>query len=328
MDTIARLRKAVETLREAAGTITASQGRPVEVTTESPAGTAADASLPPDVRTFFAEVTGRLELTAAPWSGGPRPDDASPMIDAGPFGFVLGLREVSELAEEWDGFEELFESNVWSVDPPADPEDLYPVVDIGTGDLIVVATADPNEGSVYYLDHGGSDMSWVRLARSFVEYLEVIASLGGPGPSVWELQHFYRRDLDRLSLDCPEAEHWMNWHGLGGRPVDRTPLPLEVLAFDAALVAAGGLTDRTIRNEFEKVAGDGRVAVRVRNAWVGDFERGVAVYRQGEREGLIDAAGRVVFEAVRCHLTRNGDRFAGTRFKQPPFAIEVARRGS
>lgn len=110
----------------------------------------------------------------------------------------------------WNGWKESFDNwHNYSNSPPSYPfEALFPVFELGNGDVIATVVTGNDEGSVIYLDHEGGDGDWKRLAPTIEWFIDSVIDLGFPGLEWSSINLFYDEKLQRISTTTDFAEEW------------------------------------------------------------------------------------------------------------------------
>lgn len=92
--------------------------------------------------------------------------------------------------------------------------DLFPIIDVESGDLIVMATKSPDAGRIYYQSRCSSRLDWCPLGRSFEDFMERWCSLGCVGPDDDMLLPFYDFDRGELDVNGERARLWREHLGI------------------------------------------------------------------------------------------------------------------
>ncbi len=87
-------------------------------------------------------------------------------------------------------------------------DELFPFLELITGDVIALVSKGEYLGDVIYLNHEGGELVLGRLASSLEEFLNTWVSLGCPGPDFCELEDFFDSETQTLSLRKVESQEW------------------------------------------------------------------------------------------------------------------------
>lgn len=167
-------------------------------------------TIPPTLRRIFAEQSAALKLS---WTlEGKLPGG----LGRGLSGNIdLSLADLPNDVLNWSGWRAAFESPVehgwpaeWNVDAY---RELFPLVAALNGDQIVVADRDEETSDlVLYLNHDGDgDFSFLILADTLEDFLNIWCQLGCPGPEWRDLVRFMDPRTDRLSLRTRRSAAWL-----------------------------------------------------------------------------------------------------------------------
>jgi hypothetical protein len=110
-----------------------------------------------------------------------------------------------------DGWEDSFTNwKDYREEPnPFGYEDIFPVFDVGNGDILVAMIGGSDKGAIYYLDHDGGDGDWRRLADSYDQFIVTLAQLWFPALDWYgSLENFYDEDRRIVSADSSLARQF------------------------------------------------------------------------------------------------------------------------
>lgn len=141
-------------------------------------------------------------------------DDVEGVLDWGNVAFDLS--DVVRLWDIWDFRRDAFDhwENYACNYPKRRFDELFPIIDVENGDLIVIATRSPDLGSVYYQSHCASKMDWCVLGSSFEDFMNRWCSLACVGPDDDMLLPFYDFDRGEIDINGERARLWREYLGL------------------------------------------------------------------------------------------------------------------
>ena len=175
-----------------------------------------DRRLPDILRDFFLNCSAKIDFD---WAldeekfARELPEDLEE-VTFGAFTFELSGVEPDWV--NWTGWQDSIEHPEHYVGGPSRYrfDQLYPLISIINGDVIVVVTSGDDHGRIVYLDHEGGEMNQAILADDFESFLDTWLTLCCPGPEGWLLEPFYDSDRQRLSATCDNAANWRSLIGV------------------------------------------------------------------------------------------------------------------
>lgn len=113
--------------------------------------------------------------------------------------FIVNLDEFPAILANWSVWEDT------SLD--YDFENLFPLLEVPNGDIIVMVERGKGKGKIIYLDHESEEYYY--LGSSLHEFLTDWVSLGCPGPEWWLLGPFHDPNREKLSLALETSKKWL-----------------------------------------------------------------------------------------------------------------------
>jgi hypothetical protein len=167
--------------------------------------------LPEELRRFFLEFSSKVFLA---WFF--REDYALPTHFRYTSGGYLDLDIVDQetWTTNWSSYEERFPGASPNGSQCYDFNDVYPFMQTGSGDTLLIVVRGPKLGSVLF--HGCEDLGMqnATLASSLSGFLESWGALGCPGPDALAIAPFYDREQDRLLMTGDAADKWRAFCGV------------------------------------------------------------------------------------------------------------------
>jgi cell wall assembly regulator SMI1 len=90
----------------------------------------------------------------------------------------------------------------------------FPVLDIGTGDMLGIDLNSSSEQPVVYLSREDGSQHGFRLGRDFKDYVDRLSLLGCVGSEDWQLAPFLSGPDSLLEIESRNAKQWREWFGL------------------------------------------------------------------------------------------------------------------
>jgi cell wall assembly regulator SMI1 len=103
-----------------------------------------------------------------------------------------------------------------------DPDDSYnavwhnkfPIMHVGTGDMIGIETGRSHTGAVVFLSHDDGEGHGYILGTNFEDYIDRLSRIGGVGAEDWQWVRFTSSKTSGLEPDWPLSKRWRTWFGL------------------------------------------------------------------------------------------------------------------
>lgn len=172
--------------------------------------------MPAALREFFTTVSRRVCFT---WSIKPPFGWPEKLRGVTHGNFTLDLDEVARIYQAWNPPWLNLHSATFGGECRYDYTELFPVLEIGNGDAILLVKSGPDLGHVVCFTHEGAsndpldDVYMPTLSDSFESFLDTWITLGCPGPEIWEVAPFLDLATKRLSAETDLAKLWRSHIG-------------------------------------------------------------------------------------------------------------------
>lgn len=81
-------------------------------------------------------------------------------------------------------------------------EDIFPIFNVGNGDILVTMIGGSDKGAIYYLDHEGGDGDWMRIADSYDQFINTLTELWFPSLDWYgSLENYYDEERRIISAE-------------------------------------------------------------------------------------------------------------------------------
>jgi hypothetical protein len=123
------------------------------------------------------------------------------------------LASLSVLEDTYRQWLETFTNPTDKYDEPW--QNKFPVLEVGTGDMLGIDLSNADQQPVVYLSHEGDDsVHGFWLGQDFEDYVDRLSLLGCVGSEDWQLLPFVSGPRSLLETNGANARHWREWFGL------------------------------------------------------------------------------------------------------------------